>query len=220
MRKAKEYDLGRVVSVSPQGSRLFVVARSIGESVLDIEMNLVQINTGIIGNVYNMPESELRYAEILIPLSIDTEVQSMNPEKLIDKIVRVELDSSGSPIIAHLMDTSDSARIISAQAIKEARFVSKSLKLSSQDSVNFLKNIGFTEKEIKDIDSEAVAFSTIQGKVIKYGDAATSYKVSKYEGAREVDLISSLRSNIVTGVSSEQLKNKSCHIQIKAFSAK
>ncbi len=220
MRKVKSHTLGRILAVSPQGKRMYAIARDVGETALDSELELVQMNTGIIGNIYNLQESELTLAEILIPLNLDTDIQNIVPDNLIGKTIYVELDSGGVPIVAHIINPEDTPRTISPRAVQEARFVSKSLRLQATESIEFLKGLGFTEEEIKSTAAELFTMRSFEGKVIKYGDAATAYKVAKSEGSSEVNLISSLRKNIVTGVPTEQLKNKSCHIQIKAFSAK
>ncbi len=220
MKKPSSYQIGNIVSVSPQGNRMYVILRSIGEKVLDVENNFVNINTYIIGNVYNLPESELKLAEVLILLNVDTDITNIKPSDIIGKAARVEIDDGGMPISASIINTEDIPRSISAKTLKEARFLSKDLKLSSDESIKFLTKIGFSKEEILSIDKESVVMSTIAGRVFKYGDAVTNYKISKSEGSSEVDMVASLNAGIVPGVSRDALKNKSCHLQIKAFSAK
>jgi hypothetical protein len=108
--------------------------------------------------------------------------------------------------------------LISAKDIATARRLSSNISQIDSTGIEYLKQQGYTDGQITSTLSENIGNNKLNGVVIKYGDAAVYDAISKSEVSSRKNMEAS--SSIVTGIPASKLKNKTCHIHIKAFSAK
>lgn len=216
IRKKSFWEIGTIESLSPQGKKLYAKIRRQGDLAKDAEGNNVRINTYLFGNIYNIPEANLTLSEVLIPIDIDLSISKVNLDTLMDRRVTVFIED-GIPKYAKLMDDS-SARIIDPEDIRKARQLSADPSIIDKNGIDFLKKTGYVISQIETTIAESIGANSINGKTLKYGDQSTYDAISKSEQALRYDMTSSLP--IATNIPASQLKNKTCHLQIKAFSAK
>ena len=216
IRKKSFWEIGTIESLSPQGEKLYAKIRRRGDLAKDAEGNNVRINTYLFGNIYNIPEANLTLSEVLIPIDIDLSISKVNLDTLMDRRVAVFIED-GIPKYAKLMDDS-SARIIDPEDIRKARQLSADPSIIDKNGIDFLKKTGYVISQIEATIAESIGANSINGKTLKYGDQSTYDAISKSEQALRYDMTSSLP--IATNIPASQLKNKTCHLQIKAFSAK
>lgn len=215
-KKRSLWEKGTIESLSPQGEKLYAKIRREGDDAPDIEGNIVKINTYLFGNHFNIPEENLTLAEILIPLDIDLSISKVNVDTLLGKKVTVFVED-GNPIYARLTEESPS-RIIDPKDIRQARQLSADPLSIDKNGIDFLQKSGYGITQIESVLAESLAGNNIDGKTIKYGDQSTYDAISKSEQSLRYDMSTSLP--IATNIPASQLKNKTCHLQIKAFSAK
>lgn len=216
IRKKSFWEIGTIESLSPQGEKLYAIIRRRGDLAKDAEGNNVLINTYLFGNLHNIPEAILTLSEVLIPIDIDLSISKVNLDTLMNRGVAVFIEN-GMPKYAKLMDDS-SARIIEAEDIAIARQLSVDPSKIDKNGIVFLQKKGYILSQIEATIAESIGANSTNGKTLKYGDQSTYDAVSKSEQALRYDMTSSLP--IATNIPASQLKNKTCHIQINAFSAK
>jgi hypothetical protein len=214
----KTTETGIIESISPQGDMLYATIRRVGDTATDVDNNIVKINTTLFNrHGIDIPENKYVLAEILIPLDVMVEFVNIKYEKLIGKTVLVTLDG-GKALYASVLDTSSEARTIAAEDIMKARKLSRSMTKIDAAGVKFLEKSGYAINEILTVLSEEVAEISIDGKVLRYGDAATHDTVSKSENSSRYDMKQSI--SVATNIPPFSAKNKTCHIHIRPFSAK
>lgn len=215
-RKRSFSEIGTIESLSPQGEKLYATIRRKGDLAKDIEGNDVRINTYLFGNLYNIPEANLTLSEVLIPIDIDLSIAKTNADSLISRTVTVYMEE-GVPVYAKLLDDKN-ARTISPEDLRKARKFSANPTTIDKNGIDFLQKSGYGISEIEATIAESIGANSIDGKTVKYGDQSTYDAISKSEQALRYDMSASLP--IATNIPASQLKNKTCHLQIKAFSAK
>lgn len=208
------WEIGTIIAITENSVNGYVAVRREGDRAFDVEGNSVRINSYIFGNTMNIPEDSLTLTEVLLPLEVRDALT--NPNDLIGRRVRVYIES-GIPKFVSLY-AADGARIADPEDIRKARRLSGVLGYINDVGKRFLKDIGYTDSEIDLTIRENIGNYNINGKVLKYGSQANSYSVSSSEGSASLDIGESLP--IARDVPATRLKEKNCHIHIKAFSAK
>ena len=213
-------EIGTIESISPQGEIVYAVIRRKGDLANDIEGNIVYINSNIctVDTSYTLiPDENKNLAETLIPLDIGLSIYIAKLESLIGKEV-VIYEEDGAIKYASIIELEDTPRIISAKDVAIARKISSNISQIDSSGIKYLKQQGYTANQISSIISETIGNNKLSGRVIKYGDASVYDAVSKSETASRLDMAKSIA--ISNNIPSSQLKNKTCHIHIEAFSAK
>ena len=213
-------EIGTIESISPQGEIVYAVIRRKGDLANDIEGNIVYINSSIctVDTSYTLiPDENKNLAETLIPLDIGLSIYIAKLESLIGKEV-VIYEEDGVIKYASIIELEDTPRIISAKDVAIARKISSNISQIDSSGIKYLKQQGYTANQISSIISETMGNNKLSGRVIKYGDTSVYDAVSKSETASRLDMAKSIA--ISNNIPSSQLKNKTCHIHIKAFSAK
>jgi hypothetical protein len=213
-------EIGTIETISPQGDNIYAIIRRKGDAVFDTEGSSVYINSHIYTQdmAYTMlPDSTKSLSETLIQLDIGISIYLAKLEKLIGKEVLVSIED-GFVRYAEIIDADKSPRLISAKDIATARRLSSNISQIDSTGIEYLKQQGYTDGQITSTLSENIGNNKLNGVVIKYGDAAVYDAISKSEVSSRKNMEAS--SSIVTGIPASKLKNKTCHIHIKAFSAK
>ncbi len=214
----KTTEIGIIESISPQGDMLYATIRRIGDIATDVDNNAVRINTTLLTrHGMDLPENKYLLAEVLIPLDVQVEFWNIKYEKLIGKTVTVAMDGKKA-LYASILNITDEARIIPFKDIETARKLSKNISKIDSAGIEFLKDAGHPLTQIMTVISEEIAEISIDGKVLRYGDAATHDTVSKSENSSRYDMTQSI--SVATNIPPFSAKNKTCHIHIRPFSAK
>lgn len=216
LKKRSLWELGRIEALSPQGEKLYAKIRRIGDIAKDIEGNTVRINSYLFGNLDNLPEACLTLAEVLIRIDIDLSISKSNSDSLLNRYVMVLIEG-GVPVRAKLIDE-ETSRIIDPNDIRQARKLSADPSKIDLNGMSFLESLGYAWTQIEGIIAESIGNNNIDGKTMKYGNQSTYDAISKSEQSLRYDASASLP--LATNIPASQLKNKTCHIHIKAFSAK
>ena len=213
-------EIGTIETISPQGDNLYAIIRRKGDAVFDTEGSSVYINSHIYTQdmAYTMlPDSTKSLSETLIQLDIGMSIYLAKLEKLIGKEVLVSIED-GFVRYAEIIDPDKNPRLISAKDIATARRLSSNISQIDSTGIEYLKQQGYTNGQITSTLSENIGNNKLNGVVIKYGDAAVYDAISKSEVSSRKNM--EISSSIATGIPASKLKNKTCHIHIKAFSAK
>lgn len=214
----KNTEIGIIESVSPQGDTIYATIRRIGDMATDVDNNAVRINTTLLTRTgMDLPENKYVLAEVLIPLDVQVEFWNVKYEKLIGKTVTVNMDGKKA-VYASILNITDEARTIPFKDIETARKLSGNITKIDSAGIEFQKDAGHPLTQIMTVISEEIAEISIDGKVLKYGDMATYDTVSKSESSSRLDMKKS--ASVATNLPPFSAKNKSCHIHIRAFSAK
>lgn len=219
VNSAPTFEVGIIESISPQGYGIYAVVRRKGDDVIDMELETVKINTGLFGNIFNLPETLVSLHEILIPLDMSTDISKFNYNVLIGREVKVELIND-RPVMAYIAGTIGHARTIAPLHIIEARMISDTGDVASVEAIEYLKSKGYTNLDIIDLNQSYYEGLGVSGKIISYGDYVTQNKVSVSDGSKEADISKKVSLNSVTNLPEGRLKTKTCHLHIGAFSAK
>ena len=213
-------EIGTIETISPQGDNVYAIIRRRGDAVFDTEGSNVYINSHIYTQdmAYTMlPDSTKSLSETLIQLDIGISIYLAKLEKLIGKEVLVSIED-GFVRYAEIIDPDKNPRLISAKDIATARRLSSNISQIDSTGIEYLKQQGYTNGQITSTLSENIGNNKLNGVVIKYGDAAVYDAISKSEVSSRKNM--EISSSIATGIPASKLKNKTCHIHIKAFSAK
>lgn len=213
-------EVGTIETISPQGDNVYAIIRRRGDAVFDTEGSNVYINSHIYTQdmAYTMlPDSTKSLSETLIQLDIGMSIYLAKLEKLIGKEVLVSIED-GFVRYAEIIDPDKNPRLISAKDIATARRLSSNISQIDSTGIEYLKQQGYTGGQIASTLSENIGNNKLNGVVIKYGDAAVYDAISKSEVSSRKNM--EISSSIATGIPASKLKNKTCHIHIKAFSAK
>lgn len=198
------YESGIVTAISQQGNAIYAIVRKKGRQINDVDNNKVYVDTGLFGNIYNVPETDLSMAECLIPTSLDGSRAMMNYTYLIGSTVKVQVES-GYPRMVHF-ENNDSyeARTINREDLYRARASNDDLSLIDTESMNFFKSIG-----VSSISARAVAKETIKEGQICYGNYAVPDMTSQED--KKYRVMSIIEPTLVVGLAKTELKEKSCH---------
>lgn len=207
---------GTIETLSPQGRYLYAQIRLDGTDAQDMEGNTKKIRTHLAGNEKMLPEDIITMAETLIFVNVDLSTIGIDISKLIGHTVTVSYDKD-IPLSATLLYPIQ-PRIIPAEEIRQARAMSNNPTKIDSRGKRFLAKLGYPALEVLKVIGEELGILNADGQVIKYGNQDVPDKASKSEVSNRMDLSRSV--DIVTSLPSTELKSKTCHIQIKAFSAK
>lgn len=207
---------GTIETLSPQGRYLYAQIRLDGIDAQDMEGNTKKIRTHLVGNEKMLPEDIITMAETLVFVNVDLSTIGIDISKLIGHTVTV-LYEENIPVNATLLYPIQ-PRVIPAEAIRQARAMSSNPTKIDSKGKRFLARLGYSAIEVAKVIGEELGILNADGQVIKYGNQDVPDKASKSEVSNRMDLSRSV--DIVTSLPSTELKSKTCHIQIKAFSAK
>lgn len=215
-----EIDVGIIETISPQGGIVYAVIRRKGDAIPDIEGTIVYANSHIFCINYAhsfIPDANKVLSETLIPLNITQSIGIIKLESLIGKEVLITIEN-GEIKYADTIDTNSYARKIPSKDVAIARGLSSNVSQIDSYGIEYLKLQGYSKNEILLTLSESLGNNKLNGQVIRYGDASVYDAVSKSEVSSRINMESS--TSIATNIPATSLKNKTCHIHIKAFSAK
>lgn len=216
----KTIELGRIESLSPQGERIYAIVRRLGKEVIDVDGNMVKINTSLFRNEHNADESLLTLAELYIPTDINPKTTFTNYSGFIAREVSVEMDN-GYPIFVYVNSyPTVESRLIPSKLIYDARMTNSSMSLKDPAAIRFLKDSGYDSRTIDGIINETYHSTGAKNTVISYGDSAAWHRSSTSESMGETDLSASVKKNIVMGLPEAKLKSRLSHIHPVVLSAK
>ena len=204
------YQTGIVVAISQQGNGVYAVVRKQGRQVFDADNNKVFVDTGLFGNIYNVPEDELAMAECLLPTNLDATRLIMNYQYLVGAKVKVQVEQD-YPRMVHFENNSNyESRVINREDLYRARANNDYLSLKEKESLEFFRAIGVDEVIAKLVSEEKVK----EGQIC-YGNYSVPDMVSKEDISSRV--ASTIEPTLVVGLEQTQLKEKSCHRFPKAL---
>lgn len=209
-RGAPTYATGIVVAISQQGNAIYAIVRKQGKQVFDVDHNKVFVDTGLFGNIYNVPEDELAMAECLLPTNLDATRLIMNYQYLVGAKVKVQIEQDYPRMVHFENNNNYQARAVNREDLYRARASGDYLSLKDRDALDFFRAIGIDEIVAKMISEEKVK----DGQIC-YGDYAVPDMVSKEDKGSRV--FSIIEPTLVVGLAPTQLKEKSCHRFPKAL---
>ena len=198
------YQTGIVVAISQQGNGVYAVVRKQGRQVFDVDRNKVFVNTGLFGNIYNVPEDELAMAECLLPTNLDATRLIMNYQYLIGAKVKVQVEQDYPRMVYFENNNNYESRVINREDLYRARANNDYLSLKEKEALAFFKAVGADEAIAKLVSEEKVK----EGQIC-YGNSSVPDMVSQEDKASRV--MSIIPPTLVVGLEQTQLKEKSCH---------
>lgn len=204
------YETGIVVAISQQGNGVYAVVRKQGKQVFDVDNNKVFVNTGLFGNIYNVPEDELAMAECLLPTNLDATRLIMNYQYLVGAKVKVQVEQDYPRMVHFENNNNYEARVVNREDLYRARANNDYLSLKEKESFEFFRAIGVDEIIAKMVSEEKVK----EGQIC-YGNYSVPDMVSQEDKGTRV--ISVIQPTLVVGLEQTQLKEKSCHRFPKAL---
>ncbi len=214
------FENGVIETISPQGDLVYAMVRREGRIAQDVDGQQVRIGMSLFRNEFNIPESNLTLAELLIPTDIDPKSTHCEYKKFTGQRVRVKLESGYPTYVLTAEGADEDSRTISGRLLQTLRMRNPEMNLDTPENIKFLKQNGFDSSTINGIINETYQSTKVKGSVISYGDCATYHKTSVNDDLEEVDLSMSAKKGIVSWLPIEKLKNRLCHQHPTVLSAK
>jgi hypothetical protein len=204
------YQTGIVVAISQQGNAIYAIVRKQGKQVFDVDHNKVFVDTGLFGNIYNVPEDELAMAECLLPTNLDATRLIMNYQALVGAKVKVQMEQDYPRMVYFENNNNYQARTVNREDLYRARASGDYLSLKDRDALDFFRAIGIDEIVAKFISEEKIK----EGQIC-YGNYSVPDMVSQEDKGTRV--MSIIQPTLVVGLQKTELKEKSCHRFPKAL---
>lgn len=195
----------RIVSLSPQGDKLFVIARRLD-------------NGKLVGNEAGIEEKSLMMAEVLIPTDYDISSSLPKLEHLVGRRC-VAIYSAGNPKQIIVKEKSVDSRKIRRMDIVKARSLSPNKDIRSKEAIKFLEDLGYKNEDIEDIINETYR-TDFDGYVLSYGSTSVWHKGSYSDSRAELDISTFISSENVDSLPKSSLKDRDCHKPVIAITGK
>lgn len=210
---------GRIISVTAQGDKVYAIVRQHDKVGRDENGKEVVIKGGIIGNLANLPEDELTLAEVLIDTDIDFSANYSEIDQYIGRDVVVEM-LNGFPYKVITQTLESEARRIPKREIWTARNLSPDRTLTHANAKKYLKNAGYSDKEIESVTGETIKSVNPEGYELTYGDAASWNRAVPPKATTAKDISDKVETKLVSGLPATKLERKRCYRPAKALTAR
>jgi hypothetical protein len=198
------YETGIVIAISQQGHAIYAIVRKQGRQVFDVDRNLVFVDTGLFGNIYNVPEDDLAMVECLLPTNLDATRVTMVYKNLIGVKVKVQVEQDYPRMVYFENNNNYEPRVVNREDFYRARAQNNYLSLKEPEAYSLFDAIGVDQTIAKLLSEEKIK----EGQLC-YGNYSAMDMISKEDTASRVK--ADIEAQLVVGLPPTELKDKSCH---------